>query len=635
MAASFKHLFRPISIGSLEVPNRIYMPPLRLRYDLGRYSDFYVERARGGAGLLCCNLLTLPREAPGPNAAAIEADSRIAGLRAMTDAMHAHGTKVAAQLAARPDWRKDDGTVELVGPSSVSVSLRAGTPESRPLSLDEIRYVVDGFADAARRARAAGFDAVELHSLGGTSLLSTFLSPLTNKREDAYGGSLERRMRLILDTLQSIAAKAGEDFPVIVRISGDEFMPGGHGIEEAKQIAAILERHGVAALNVTTGWYRVCQVPFIHMGTPQGAWVYLAEGVKQAVTIPVIGGTNIRDPWYAEGLLAEGRVDLTYIARALIADPEFPLKAREDRVGEIRPCVACCNCMDTNEERGLECAVNAAAGREAVAQIIPAAAPKKVLVVGGGPAGMEAARVAAVRGHRVTLWEGSGQLGGALLEAALPPRKETIGNITRHLERGIRAAGVDVVLGKRATAGDVLAQNADAVVVATGALPIVPELPGFAGDNVVLAGELLTGMKQVGQKVVVIGGEMVGCEVAEHLAAQGKEVTILARRKRVGEDIGRTHRWLTSKRLRELGVRSEVGVNVVEVREDGVVGLQEGASRFFAADSVVIAVGFRSDNGLFRSLEGKVGALHAIGDCAEPDRIASAVRAGFDLACVL
>lgn len=627
-----KHLFQPITIGGMEVPNRIFMAALGLRYEMGRYRDFYVERAQGGAGLLCCNLITLDREGPGPQAPAIERDARIPVLREMTTAIHRAGAKGAAQLAARLNWVRADGTVETVGPSSVNLARRSGSPDPRPLTPGEAQYVVEGMGEAARRAREAGFDAVELHALAGTSLLSQFMSPATNTRTDGYGGSLEARLRLLLETMQSIREKAGPDFPVIVRISGTDFISGGYGLDEARQVAIVLERHGASALNVSTGWYRVSTVPFIQMGVPQGAWVYLAEGVKQVVRVPIIGGTNVRDPGYAEGLLAAGKVDMVYMARALIADPQLPLKAARGDVADTRPCTACCHCMDSNlEESGLECSVNARAGREGLYPVATAAQPRKVLVIGGGPAGMEVARVAAERGHRVVLWESSKELGGALLTAALPPRKQSIGDFTRYLVRQMDRLKVEVRLDHPATVERVLDERADAIVVATGARPVVPQIPGIDKELVSLAVDVLAGRTKVGQRAVVVGGEMVGCEVAEFLAQQGREVTLLARRERVADDMGRTHRWVMLRRLQELGVSTETGVNVTEVRDNGVVGLQAGSPRLFPADSVVLAVGFHPDNRLLKELEGKVKELHAIGDCVRPGRIAGAIEEGLRL----
>ena len=629
---AMKHLFQPISIGGMEVPNRIFMAALGLRYEMERYRDFYVERARGGAGLLCCNLITLDREGPGPQAPAIERDARIPVLQEMTTAIHLAGSKVAAQLAARLNWVRADGTVETVGPSAVNLARRSGSSDPRPLTTGEVQYVVEGMGEAARRAREAGFDAVELHALAGTSLLSQFMSPVTNSRTDGYGGSLEARLCLLLETMQSIRDKAGADFPVIVRISGTDFISGGYGLDEARQVAIVLERQGVSALNVSTGWYRVSTVPFIQMGVPQGAWVCLAEGVKQVVRVPVIGGTNVRDPGYAEGLLAAGKVDMVYMARALIADPQLPLKAARGDVADIRPCTACCHCMDSNlEESGLECSVNARAGKEAHYPVVPAAQPRKVLVIGGGPAGMEAARVAAERGHRVVLWESGKELGGALLTAALPPRKQSIGDFTRYLAHQMERLRVEVRLHHTATTERVLEEKADVVVVATGAEPVLPQIPGVDRELVSLAADVLAGRRKAGQRVVVVGGEMVGCEVAEFLAQQGREVTLLARRERVADDMGRTYRWVMLRRLQELGVCTETVVNVVEVKDDGVVGFQQGVSRFFPAGSVVLAVGFYPDSRLVKALEGKVKELHAIGDCVRPGRIAGAIEEGLRL----
>ena len=628
-----KTLFSPIKIGGTEFKNRIIMPGLGLRYNMARYRDLYVERAQGGAGLISCYLRTLDREGVGKDAPAIENDNRIPALREMTDAIHQAGGKASAQIAARLNWVKPDGSTEIVGPSSVNLALRAGTPDPRPLTLDDIQYIIEGQGDAARRAKEAGFDGVELHALGGTDLCSQFMSPVTNKRTDAYGGDLEGRLSLTLETVQNIREKTGPDFPIFVRISGTDFIPGGYGLEEVKQVAVVLETNGVDALNVSTGWYRAASTPFIQMGVPEGAWLHLAENVKQAVNIPVIGGTNIRDPLFADRVLAGGQVDMLYMARSLLADAGWPNKAEKGDMDNIRLCIACCHCMDSNgEEYGLECAINARVGREAHYALKAATQVKKVLVIGGGPAGMEAARVASERGHKVTLWEKGEQLGGELLVASLGPRKSNISSFTRYLVGQMERLGVEVKLNHTATVDAVLAAQAGVVIVATGADPVALQIPGVDSPHVIRAVDVLSGQQKTGKKVVVVGGEMVGCEVAESLAEQGNDVTLLARRGRIGDDIGRTNRWVVNLKLKELGVHTEIGVNVVEVKADGVNGIQQDSSRFFPADSVVLAVGFRSDNKLLSQLEGKVGELHAIGDCVEPRRIAQAVENGYRVA---
>jgi NADPH-dependent 2,4-dienoyl-CoA reductase/sulfur reductase-like enzyme len=321
------------------------------------------------------------------------------------------------------------------------------------------------------------------------------------------------------------------------------------------------------------------------------------------------------------------------MARALIADPELPNKANEGRLEDIRRCIACCHCLDQiMEDKPLACAVNARCGREAEYTIGTAARARKVFVIGGGPAGMEAARVAALRGHRVTLWEKGNQLGGQLRLAAVPPGKDEINSLTAYLSGQVSKLGVKVNLGQEATAQAIERGKPDAVIVASGATPIIPDIPGVRGANVVTALEVLGGTRQVGERVVVIGGGMVGCETAELLAQQGKKVTVLEMLGRIGSDIGRTTRWVVLQRLGKAGVRTETKAKVEEITDKGVRAKRDGSSEFFEADSVVLAVGFQASQALAKGLEGKVAELHMIGDCTEPRRIAQAIESGLRVA---
>lgn len=628
------HLFQPIKVGSMELKNRLVFLAVMTGYSAGyevteRLKAFYAERARGGTALLTTGILP-PSSLGSPFGAmtGIFADRFIPGLRQFTDEVHRNGARFAAQLGLQYYWAKsEDSPMEEVAPSAVATR-RA--PPPREFTIEEIEQMVDDFSEAARRARDAGFDAVEFHA-GIGYMINRFLSSCTNKRSDRYGGSLEGRARFLLEIVESTKKKAGADYPIICRISADEFMEGGNTLDDSRRIAAMLEQAGVACLSIQAGWHE-CPRPLVHMSVPRGAFVYQAEEIKRAVSIPVVAAYRINDPVLADDILARGQADLIGMARPLIADPSLPQKASQGRLDEIRTCIACGHCLDTvMTGMSMACAINPMVGHEAEYTVEPAREQRRVFVIGGGPAGMEAAAIAAQRGHQVALWERGQRLGGNLIPAAVPQYKAEIRELIRYLEGQVQRSGVEVHLGEEASADTVLQTRPDAVVVATGAQAKLPDLPGFDRPNVATAIDVLMGRREVGQNVIVVGGEMVGCEVADYLAEQGKRVTLLARRHRVGDDVGRTTRWVIVKRLGDLGVHMETQINVLEVTDDGVrcVHKESGEEIAFAGDSVVLAVGMAPDDALSQALDGKVPALYSIGDCAQGEKIVDAIEGGF------
>ena len=637
----FKHLFAPIRMGRMELKNRLKLTPMGMGYCPGmrvsqQQKSFYHERARGGVGLigLCCTPSRLEEDASLPG---IYSDEFIPELRELVVVCSAYGAKVYCQLVAPYGWAFGSGPVEWVSPSGITVDgktrpsfqvgLTPAGPQPRALTVDEIHEMVAAMGNAALRARQAGFDAVEIIASSGYTL-SQFLSPLTNKRTDEYGGSLENRVRIFVEMVESIKRSAGEDYTITTLVS-PQHAEGGYSMDELKAFAAALEKAGVDGFCTRPGWHDD-RLEMLQMTVPQGSWVHIAEELKKAVSVPVSAGARITDPLLAERVLAEGRADLVYMGRALIADPELPNKAREGRLDEIRPCIGCMRCYDQVPDP-VRCSVNPRVGLEATGLVEPATQARKVLVVGGGPAGMEAAAVAAERGHRVTLVEKGSRLGGQLLLATEPPHKEDLSRLTKYLSKRLDRLGVDVVLGRKADVGSVQEIQADAVVLATGAVPLVPGIPGVDRDNVVTAFEVLSGEKEVGTRVVVVGGGMVGCETSEFLVEKGKRVTILEMLKRIGNDIGPATRRGTLMRLKNGDVRMETGVRVEEIVEGGVRGNRDGQSEFFEADSVVLAMGTVPEARLAAELEGRVAELRRAGDCVEPKRIMEAIESGFEV----
>lgn len=629
----FPKLFEPIQIGSMKLKNRLILSGINVNYAAEdgtvtkRLKDFYVERAKGGVGMVQTGICYVdPLGSFFTHMMGIHNDSVIPGLREMAQEVQSYGAAFVVQLCHVGRYASSKVTgAQPVAPSAVASRVSHEMP--RELTVPEIKGIIEAFAQGARRARDAGADAVDLAGAVGY-LIAQFLSPYSNKRNDEYGGDMERRMQFVLEIMDRIQRTVGKDYPIMIRISGDEFLPGGNTLEDMKVVAQALEKAGIASINVIPGWHE-SPVPLVSWHVAPAQYAYLAEEVKKVVKVPVIASNRINTPELAERLIAEGRVDMVTMARALIADPEMPRKALEGRVDEIRPCVACNQgCYDRLfANLDISCMSNPAAGREDEFAIRPAPSPRKVMVVGGGPAGMEAARVAASRGHQVTLYEKSSALGGQLALAAVPPGKGEIVSLVSYYINQMARLGVKVNLGQEATAETVGREKAEAVIVAAGASPIIPNMAGVNGQNVVTALDVLAGKAGAGERVVIVGGGQVGVETADFLAEQGKKVTILEMLDKIGPDLGVTVRWIVMKRIAEKGIKSFSGARVQEITSKGVTYEKDGASQFLEADTVVLAVGARAEKKLTQELESKV-EVYAVGDCVQARKALDAIYEG-------
>jgi 2,4-dienoyl-CoA reductase (NADPH2) len=641
-------LFQPAKIGSLEIANRIILTAVTTRYDFeksDRLSRFYAERAKGGVGLIITGALQTiyPSRKTGAGRINLYDDSGIPTLKEWVKAIHDNGSRAAAQLATYNYWSKKgpEGTAESVGPSSVVLpregihplySLAEYLPPDRELTLEEIGMIQEAVTAAAVRSREAGFDAIEFQCFGG-NLFHRFTNPFLNRRTDRYGGSVENRTRFMTETISKIKKDVGEDLPIICRIAGTDPVPWGMGIEYWQEIAVILEKSRVHALHVSPRWHE-SREPAVQMCVPRNAFVHVAEGIKKVVTIPVIANGRINDPRDAEQILAAGKTDFVGMTRPLIADPALPSKAREGRIDEIRFCTACCRCYDDIfSDRFMSCSVNPQAGMEREYVIKQAPKGRRVFILGGGPAGMEAARVAALRGHRVTLFEATDRLGGQLLYAAIPPYKEEWKTTISYLIIQLEKLKVEVKLNHAPMAEEIASGKPDAVIIATGAIPHLLDLPGIKGPNVATAIDVLAGRKEPGQNVVVLGGGSTGCETAEFLAQKGKQVTILEMLPRIGGDYGPANRYVVIDRLVAAGIRLETGVKAQAIAKTGVKVIRNGLyPEFFEADTVVLSAGMVSNDEIARALEGKVPTVFKIGDAAKPASVKEAMESAFKIA---
>lgn len=657
-------LFRRIFIGPVELKNRLFMPAMHLNMCRNfkvtdQLIEFYRERAKGGVGLISVGYATVDELSGTPANIGVHLDEHIPGLTALAAAIHEGGAKATVQLnhAGRYNSSLFLGGKKPVAPSPVACRMTRETPKE--LEAEEIAATIRRFGDAAERVRKAGYDLVEI--LAGTGyLISEFLSPLTNKRQDKYGGSLENRMRFGLEVVAEIKARVGDDYPILVRLNGNDFMEGGIGQDELLEFAVALDEAGVDALCVNVGWHEA-QVPQIVTKVPRGAFAYLARDIKERVTVPVIASHRINDPRIARLLLSEYFCDMVAIGRALIADPWLPEKIRTGRENEIIHCVACGQgCFDhLFKMKPVECLCNPRAGHEHEPQPPKTQKPQKVMVVGGGVAGMSAAIAAAELGHRVSLYEKGLRLGGQLHLAGAPPGRGEFVIFAEDLSRQLALHGIQVVMGISVDRQTLAAEKPDHVILATGGEPIRPPIPGVDQDHVVQAWQVLAGSVATGRRVVVVGGGAVGIETAlllgetgtlsgeelkfllvngavapeklYKLATEGtKEVAVVEMADTLGANFGKSTRWGMLQDVGRYGVKTFTQAKVLAITEGGVKIEQEGESRELPADTVVLAVGTRSANPLQKVAEELGIGFTVVGDAMTPATVFEANHQGYN-----
>ncbi len=635
-------LFEPIRIGGMQLKNRIVMSPMTTGYagfdqlPTPRLIDYLAARSRGGVGLITLEACVVDRRhREVPQSMHFSSDDVIDAHRAVVDAIHAHGAKVQPQIVhAGPDALSPQmEKIPSLGPSVIP-SYLTGSP-SRELAADELPAIQGQYASAVRRVREAGYDGIELHAAHGYMLLGSFLSPWRNKRADEYAGrKREGRLRFVLEVLAAIRREVGPDFPITLRISGYERTPGGRTIDDTARIAPRLVEAGVDAFHVSGGVIDRLTSMIItgsHWGDAHNVGAAIA--VKNAVDVPVMTVGRIHDPELAEAILQRGEADLIVMARPLLADPELPEKLRARRRAEIRPCISCENCIDSMESANMSCAVNGLSGREGELSLAPTATPKRVVVVGAGPGGLETARLAALRGHRVTLVERERQLGGSLVWAAMV-HPENAPFLT-FLLREVARLPIEVRRGRALSAEDVRALAPDAVVVATGGRVVLPVIPGDDQRHVKSGPRLRQLLRPAarwlsprqlraatrlwmpfGKRVVVVGADLAALELAELLALRGRRVTIVERGERLAPEVGAKRLTEHMDALDRLGVAVNTGVAFEEITPRGIaIRPERGARHEIAADTIVIAGELEADTALFDAVKGEVPEAYAVGDC--------------------
>jgi 2,4-dienoyl-CoA reductase (NADPH2) len=620
-----RKLFEPIVIKGLSIKNRVVMPPMHTNQGnmeegiTDQASDFYAARAKGGFGMIGIGVIDtyfIPG-ASSPRSFFLMNDRQVKNHSKVVKEIKKYGAVAYAQIGVRRIW---------------PVSHLHHLPKLSTISEQQILEMLNSVIKTAIRVREAGYDAVSLLGIGGGAI-SIFLSNALNDRTDQWGGNLEGRLRFPVEIIRGIRKELGEDYPVFFRMHGSEFLPGGYDVETEKMIAHHLETAGVDFFNVSGGSHAT-SVPQLTPNVPQGTYAFLAREIKNSVSVPVAASNRIGHPLVAEDILRKGWADMVSLARSALADPDWPSKAKQGDFEDIRLCIACNECLDAvvARDESVCCLVNPKIGRLSEVRPLPrTSSTKRVLVIGGGCTGLQAALTCTERGHQVTLIEKEPFLGGRWRLAAAPPGREELFNFLYWLLRQVKKAGVDIRLGVKFTPELIKQLSPEAIIDCTGSKPKIPDIPGVDLPNAVLAQDAIDGMAKLGEKVLVIGGGGVAIETALFLAKKwsskpevvsflvdhgalkreaalsllkkGHQVTLVVRSDRIGKGLGPGTKWVLKKELRLTNVQIISNAPVKEIKKNGVMIEKDGLEQFIQADTVVLATGFVPDTSVYESIK--------------------------------
>ena len=675
----YEKLFSPITINSLTLKNRIVQSPSHMIYTTyegyvtDRFKSYYWKRAENEIGLIMTGGCRFDDSGCVYGMMSLSDDSFIPGYREFTDGCHQRGAKVGVQLFHAGAYTKKENCLNGAYPMAPSAVRSGFTREiPREMTLQDMEQLIEKWAAAALRAREAGFDLVEILCSAGY-LLCQFLSPLTNQRTDQYGGSFENRCRFPLEVIAALRKALGPDYPLTLRLAANDLVPGGNNLEDAVRFAKLTEHAGIDAIHVTAGWHE-SKVPQITGDVPRGSFAYLSQAIKDAVSIPVIAANRINDPAIAEKLIALESCDMVGLCRALVADPRWASKAKAGEESLIRRCVGCNQGCLANifQNKPVQCLVNGTAGRESAFTASRRSVKKKLLVIGGGPAGCTFAIAAAQLGHQVALWEKTDSLGGQLTAAAAPPGKHEFSFLPAYYAAALKQAGVEVLLGQSVEKEAISSTNADSIIVACGSHPKALNLEGLDPQALVSAQDILLGRRMAGRRVLIVGGGSVGCETAQFLAREGsispdqfyyysaqkvespekiasmanstrRNISIIEALPRIGGGYAPGTGWPVLADLKRLGVRSYTEAKIQSISDNRIrleytvrdrrLDQTETYLADLEFDTIVSAIGSDPCTQVFQQLQQAFPTkdIRSLGDCQQIGTVLSAVQSACDL----